>query len=150
VSGRPTVTLAMLALALAACATSGRSKGDPMTPSEASGSADRTTDTEAVQATIAGVSHFVDHKNWPQLQALFAETVQTDYRSLFGGEVQSQPSENLVGAWRKMLTPVVTQHLLGPVEVTARGATATARCHFRAYHVARGTPGGDEWMIAGH
>jgi hypothetical protein len=139
----PAATALALALALGACATSPSSKGAPMPTGEKS-------DLEAVQAAVAGVPHFLDRKRWPELRALYAETVQTDYRSLFGGDVQSQPGKALVEGWRKLLDPIVTQHLLGPIEVTLQGTSATASCHVRAYHVAKGLPAGDTWMVAGH
>jgi hypothetical protein len=56
----------------------------------------------------------------------------------------------VVGGWRTALAPVSTQHLLGPVVVEVAGASAAARCHVRAWHMAKGAPGGDEWVVAGH
>jgi hypothetical protein len=108
------------------------------------------SDRESIQTTIASIPHFIDKKRWADLRNLYAETVQTDYTSLFGGEVQEQPGDALIEAWRKLLTPIVTQHLLGPITVELAPATATARCHVRGYHYAKGTAGGDEWMVAGH
>jgi hypothetical protein len=65
--------------------------------------------------------------------------------------VQRRSSGDLVAAWRRLLTPLgSTQHLLGPVDVQASSHDAAAACHVRAYHVRKGTPGGDEWMVAGH
>jgi hypothetical protein len=108
------------------------------------------TDRESIETTVANVSHFIDHKQWRELRGLYADTVQTDYTSLFGGEVQTQPGDALIEAWRKLLTPIVTQHLLGPITVELNGASATAHCHVRGYHHAGGIPGGEEWMVAGH
>jgi hypothetical protein len=102
------------------------------------------SDRESIQTTIASIPHFIDKKRWADLRNLYAETVQTDYTSLFGGEVQEQPGDALIEAWRKLLTPIVTQHLLGPITVELAPATATARCHVRGYHYAKGTAGGDE------
>lgn len=108
------------------------------------------SDVEAISAVVTGVSHFIDRRDFTRLRALFADTVETDYRSLFGGEIQQQPADALMDAWKGLLSPIVTQHLLGPVTVAVSGASATAECHVRAYHHAKGTPGGDEWMVAGH
>jgi hypothetical protein len=107
-------------------------------------------DTLAVQAVVTRVAHTIDGKRWSELRALFADTVRTDYTSLFGGEVQEQPASDLIAAWRNLLGQVVTQHVLGPIEVTTTGEGARAECHVRAYHVKKGTAGGDEWMVAGH
>jgi hypothetical protein len=107
-------------------------------------------DRESIQATIANISHFIDRKRWTDLRGLYTDTVQTDYTSLFGGEVQEQTGDALIEAWRKLLSPIVTQHVLGPITVDLAPATATAHCHVRGYHHAKGTPGGDEWIVAGH
>src|SRR5262249_31664932 len=121
----------------------GRPRGTPVAGSDA-------TDRESIQATVAQVARFIDHKQWRELHALFASSVQTDYTSLFGGEVEKLSGDDLIDQWRRLLTPVVTQHVLGPIEVEVSGALATARCHVRGYHYARGIPGGEEWMVAGH
>lgn len=109
-----------------------------------------TTDRESIAATVVDVAHFIDHKQWRELRDLYADTVQMDYTSLFGGEVQEQRGDALIEAWRRLLTPIVTQHLLGPIAVEINGASATARCHVRGYHHAKGTPAGEDWMVAGH
>ncbi|HEU5061442.1 MAG TPA: nuclear transport factor 2 family protein [Kofleriaceae bacterium] len=104
----------------------------------------------AVQAIVTRVAHTIDGKRWSELRALFADTVQTDYTSLFGGQVQEQRADDLMAAWQGLLGQVVTQHFLGPVEVEVSGELARAECHVRGYHVKKGAPGGDEWMVAGH
>lgn len=84
-------------------------------------------DILAVQAVITRVAHTIDGKRWSELRALFASTVQTDYTSLFGGEVQDQRADALMDAWRGLLGSVVTQHFLGPIEVEAAARTARSR-----------------------
>lgn len=105
----------------------------------------------AVRRVVTGVAHEIDARRWPQLRALFADHVTTDYTSLFGGEIQRQPGDALVEGWRTVLSPLqATQHLLGPIDVEVRGAAARAECHVRGHHWAPGAPGGPEWMVAGH
>src|SRR5262245_14285853 len=108
------------------------------------------TERESIASTIAAVAHCIDHKQWRELRALFTDKVRTDYTSLFGGEAQDQPGDALIQAWRGLPTPVVTQHVLGPIAVEVSGTTVTARCHVRGYHYVKGAPGGEEWMVAGH
>lgn len=108
------------------------------------------TDKEEIQSTISNVSHFIDQKQWSGLRALYAETVQTDYTSLFGGQALAQRGDALVETWRKLLAPIVTQHILGPITVDAQGDSAIAQCHVRGYHYVKGAAGGDEWIVAGH
>lgn len=111
---------------------------------------DTLAETLAIQALIAEVPHRIDGKRWPELRALYADAVSTDYRSLFGGEVQRQSGDALIESWRQLLTPVTTQHLLGPIVVSLDGERAQARCHVRGYHWVEKAPGGPEWMVAGH
>jgi hypothetical protein len=134
---------AVLGLAVMGCAPSLGQKGSVMPT--------RSTDEhEAIRTTVVGVAHSIDHKAWRELRELYADVVRTDYTSLFGGEVQEQPGDALIGAWQKLLTPIVTQHQLGPIAVDMNGSSAVARCHVRGYHYAKGAAGGDEWMVAGH
>ena len=111
---------------------------------------DDSTNHEQIQDVVANVPHFLDHKQWRDLQELYMETVETDWTSLFGGKALNQRGAVLIEAWRTLLTPIVTQHLLGPIVVQIDGNSATARCHVRGYHYAKGAVGGDEWMVAGH
>ena len=108
------------------------------------------SDRTAIESTVTGVAHFIDRKAWRELRGLFADEVRTDYTSLFGGKPQEQPGDALIDAWRRLLAPIVTQHLLGPITLSIDGAVATAHCHVRGYHFVKGAPGGDEWMVAGH
>ena len=103
-----------------------------------------------VQSVVVRLVHELDAKRWESLPPLFTRIVRTDYTSLFGGEVQEQPEHTLVEGWKRLLEKVTTQHLLGPIEVEVEGRTATAHCHVRGYHHRPKTPGGDEWMVAGH
>jgi hypothetical protein len=104
------------------------------------------------QAVVARVAHYIDGRRWSELRSLFADQVETDYRSLFGGEIQKQSADQLVlEGWRALLSPLeATHHLLGPIDVVVTGNEARAECHVRGVHRAPNAPGGPEWMVAGH
>jgi len=109
------------------------------------------SDIQAVQSVVTGILHAIDLRRWTALSSLFTSEVTTDYTSLFGGEVQRQGRDQLIGGWRQMLSPLdATQHLLGPVVVTGDAARAVAECHVRGYHIWEKGQGGREWMVAGH
>lgn len=108
------------------------------------------TDVESVQSTVARIAHHLDAKRWDDLRALYADEVDTDYTSLFGGAPQRQRGDDLIAGWRRALGKVTTQHLLGPIDVALSGASASAACHVLAGHHAPGAPGGEEWTVAGH
>jgi 3-phenylpropionate/cinnamic acid dioxygenase small subunit len=103
-----------------------------------------------VQNVVARIAHHIDAKQWAALRTLYADDVETDYTSLFGGEVKREHAESLVGTWQKMLGKLQTQHLLGPIVVVIEGQSARAECHVRATHLAHGLRGGDEWVASGH
>jgi hypothetical protein len=108
------------------------------------------TEITELQSIVACVAHHVDAKRWAELRTLYADELDTDYTSLFGGTPQRQTADALVGGWRTALARVATQHLLGPVVVHLRGTQATARCHVRAMHVLAGAASGASWEVLGH
>jgi SnoaL-like protein len=103
-----------------------------------------------VQSTVARVTHYIDFKRWPELRALYAAEVETDYTSLFGGTPVRQSGDVLIDGWRSALGPVTTQHLLGPIDVQLDGPRAEACCQVRALHHVSGAPGGEYWEVMGH
>jgi len=105
---------------------------------------------DSVRSVVIGVAHHIDAKRWAELRALYADEVRTDYTSLFGGEPQTQSGDTLIAGWSGLLETVATQHLLGPIDVDLDGPRATARCHVRALHHAKGAPGGELWEVLGH
>lgn len=105
---------------------------------------------EQVRSIVVRVTHHIDRHDWRALRALYADDVETDYTSLFGGAPQRQRADDLVAGWQQALAAVSTQHLLGPIYVELRGSSAVAECHVRAWHQAKGTTGGDEWVVGGH
>jgi hypothetical protein len=109
-------------------------------------------DREAVRSVVMRITHHIDRKQWSALRSLYADVVDTDYTSLSGGQPQKQRGDDLIAGWRAALGPVSTQHLLGPIDVdlAGDGLSATAECHVRAWHHAKGVPGGDEWVVGGH
>ncbi len=107
-------------------------------------------DSQAIRTVVANVAHHIDAKRWAELRALYAESVETDYSSLFGGSAQTQPGDALIAGWRGALAKVKTQHLLGPIEVSVSGGSAVARCHVRALHQVTGAPSGELWEVLGH
>ena len=108
------------------------------------------TDILGVQRCIVRVTHFIDHQRWPELRALYAARVETDYTSLFGGTPVTQAGDALIDGWHQALRGVTTQHLLGPVDVEVDGDRARAECHVHALHVVPGAPGGEQWEVMGH
>jgi hypothetical protein len=108
-------------------------------------------DVRTIQSAVARLVHAIDRRRWAELRPLFADTVETDYTSLFGGSVRRDPADELIATWRKMLTPLTaTQHLLGPIDIAVGVSTASAQCHVRGWHHLVREGRTEEWMVAGH
>jgi hypothetical protein len=91
--------------------------------------------------------HAIDTRDWDAVRAAFADTVTTDYTSLFGGEVETQPADDLVDGWARFVPGFdATQHLAGPVVAEHDGATAHAHCAITATHCL----GEARWIVGGH
>jgi hypothetical protein len=105
---------------------------------------------EDVRTKILRVVHYIDARQWNELQELFAPTVFVDYTSLFGGAASQTNASELVGGWRTVLDGVITQHLLGPIDVRLTASGADAECHVRALHYREGASDGEMWEVLGH
>ena len=49
---------------------------------------------QGIQAVVTRVAHYIDARRWAELRSLFADTVETDYTSLFGGQVTEQSADD--------------------------------------------------------
>jgi len=107
--------------------------------------------TEAANI-LTRMLHAIDAKDWEEVRRAFAPQVDMDYSSLFGDPPARVSGEDQVAGWRAFADAfTATQHVTGPILVTARtSAAATAETHIRAYHQIKGASGGDIWMVAGH
>ncbi|HMJ12715.1 MAG TPA: nuclear transport factor 2 family protein [Polyangiaceae bacterium] len=105
---------------------------------------------QAIADTVTRVVHTIDAKHWDELRALYADSVRTDYTSLFGGAPQQQTGSALIEGWKAALAKVATHHMLGPVVVGTHGPKASAACHVRALHHAERAPSGQYWEVLGH
>ena len=102
-------------------------------------------------ATFTSMLHAIDAKDWDGVRETFADHVDIDYSSLFGAPAARTSADDLVGGWQRFAGGFdATQHVTGPVLVSAAAGGAEAHTHVRAYHHVAGQPGGDVWMVAGH
>ncbi len=87
--------------------------------------------------------HAIDLRDWSTLRASFADQVDTDYTSLWGGSPATQPADELIAGWREFaLGFSATQHLTGPV-IEVDGA-------WHAHVQARHWRDGQVWVVYGH
>jgi hypothetical protein len=96
----------------------------------------------AVTAMVVGFFRAVDVRDWDTVRALLADEVTLDHVSLFGGEAEIVPADEVVRRWRALLPGFdATQHLLGLMAESG----PVVRGNVRGYHLLNG----EEWMVAG-
>lgn len=104
----------------------------------------------AIQDLITRLLFAVDALDWAGVRAAFADEVDVDYSSLFGGSAERLRADELIERWQGLLPGfAATQHQTGPVVVSFEGAdAAVAETYVRAYHYVDGESGGT-WIVAG-
>jgi hypothetical protein len=102
--------------------------------------------------TFTRMLHAVDALDWQAAESCFADSVRTDYTSLWGGEPSTTTPAALMADWQSFAPGFdATQHVTGPIVLTDdAGPGVRAETHIRAYHVVRGADGGDVWAVHGH
>jgi hypothetical protein len=109
------------------------------------------SDLNEAANTFTSMLHAIDTRDWASVRRAFTDTVDIDYRSLFGAPPATVDADTHVAGWRAFGDAFdATQHITGPIVVTPAADGATAHTHIRAYHRMNGAPGGDTWMVAGH
>ena len=104
-------------------------------------------DRLAITDVVNSVGTLADLGEYSQLEQLFTEEVTVDYTSLFPGEVQNIPSQQLMTQWQSVLPGFdATQHMISNHQITIDGDEATAVAYVRATHKL-----GDEmWVVGGY
>lgn len=95
--------------------------------------------------------HGVDTLDWAAVRACFTDRIDVDYTSLWGGEAQTMPVDDLVSGWTELATGYdATQHITGPIVVTYENADRIdCTTTFRAYHHVIEDGGASTWLVAG-
>jgi hypothetical protein len=88
----------------------------------------------------------IDHHDWDLLDRVFLADVAIDYE----GRGRHRGIEKVKEICRGVLEPLdASQHIVSNSRATVSGDAAQATCYFQAQHVRIGTPGGDNYIVAG-
>ena len=88
----------------------------------------------------------VDSRDWAALAACFTADANAFYLDM----PPARGYQAIEDTCRVALTPLsATQHLISNVVVRLDGDRASSSCYLQAQHVKTGTPGGDQFIIAG-
>jgi len=99
---------------------------------------------EIIDLTIA-YGWLLDHGPRDQLSTVFTQDAVADY----GGQV-FVGLDAIVDKVEQALGPLtISQHIVSNQQVTVVGDAASCRCYLHAQHHRAGTPGGDNYVIAG-
>lgn len=125
-------------LAAMACATTPPSAAGPSP-------AGSDADTAAIIAAVDTVASAADARDWPRVEATFAERVTLDY-----GTPEELPAAEVLRRWVGLLPGFdATEHRLSDHQVRRQGDTAEVDSRFVAVHRIAGAPGGDTWTLEG-
>ncbi len=93
-------------------------------------------DQAAIGQSITDIAAGADRHDWARVRAAIADTVTTDYSSLWGGEPVTQPADDLVAGWATFLPGFdITHHMVTNHTITdLTETTARAEADFTATH----------------
>ncbi len=89
-----------------------------------------------ISTTITDIAAGADRHDWTRVRGAFADTVTTDYTSLWGGDPVTQPADELVAGWSAFLPGFdATHHMVTNHAITSLSDTsAAAQADFTATH----------------
>ena len=105
-----------------------------------------TTDEAAIETIVESVANLADRSNFASLEQLYAQEVEVDYTSAFGGEVELKSPQALMTQWASSLPGFDrTRHEISNIETKVKGNNATATADVVANHYLDNM----FWQIAG-
>ncbi len=98
-----------------------------------------------IEETLDLLALRTDAKEWLELEDVLAETVELDYRSLFGGITETLPRNEVISRWKTLLASMKTQHIITNLSITVKmESIADCAANVMATHVR--TRNGDAMM----
>ena len=105
-----------------------------------------TPDEAAIHTIVESVANLADRGDFESLEKLYAEEVEVDYTSAFGGEVELKSPQALMSLWASSLPGFErTRHEISNIETEIKGNKATATADVTANHYLNDL----FWQIAG-
>ena len=102
-------------------------------------------DEAAIAVIINSVATFADQGNFDSIAVFYADEIQVDYTSLWGGDVQTHTPASLMTAWASVLPGFdQTYHNISNVQVELADNRATATADVVADHYLEA----DFWQVS--
>ena len=94
-----------------------------------------TPDEAAIKTIVESVANLADQGNFESLQQLYAQEVEVDYTSAFGGQVELKSPQGLMTQWANTLPGFDrTRHQISNIETEINENKATATADVTANH----------------
>ncbi len=106
---------------------------------------------QEIEETVDQLGLRLDAKEWLELEEVLADTVELDYFSLFGAQVERLSRVEVIERWKMQLIPLkATQHIMTNLHITIKtDNTADCAANLLATYV-RPNPVGDAlWTVGG-
>ena len=95
----------------------------------------KTPDEAAIHTIVESVATLADQSNFESLEKLYADEVEVDYTSAFGGEVKLKSPQALMTQWASTLPGFErTRHQISNIKTVIMGDRATATADVVANH----------------
>ncbi len=102
-------------------------------------------DHRAITDLTIAYAWTLDEGRFDDLGEVFTQDATADL-----GGIHNDGLEAIIDRIRRALSHLdASQHVLANHQIRVDGDTATCRCYLVAQHVKRGTPGGDNFVVAG-
>ena len=106
----------------------------------------QTMDEAAISLIINSVATFADQGDFATIETLYADEIQIDYTSLWGGDVQTYTPQSLMTAWANVLPGFdQTYHDISNIQVAIVDDSAIATANVIADHYLAA----DHWQVSG-
>ncbi|WP_171207898.1 MULTISPECIES: nuclear transport factor 2 family protein [unclassified Ruegeria] len=90
----------------------------------------------SISTAITDIAAGADRHDWTRVRGAFADTVTTDYTSLWGGDPVKQPADELVAGWSAFLPGFDSNHhmVTNHTVTSLSDSSARAQADFTATH----------------
>ncbi len=90
----------------------------------------------------------LDSRDWPLFRSCFADEIETDFTSIFGGTPRKVSADKWTEAARRTLSGLAaTQHMITNHVITVDGDNATCVAYVQARHYLPNDTGDSGWKI---
>jgi len=104
---------------------------------------------ETINETVANLFIATDNRDWPKVEAIFADNVELDYSSMTGNPAIILTPKQITDGWKTILPGFTyTHHQIGNIVTKVEQAKAEVFCYGTATHYLADSAG-NVWTVIG-